>query len=72
MGGETLIEKAEIEREGVLRPPSGVGGYIYPWIQQGGDQHQLRDNETIAMSAQDMGYKYGDTVKYKIIIEPKS
>lgn len=74
MTKQDLVEKVEIERRGILRAPSGVGGYIYPWIQHQAIEHErnkTRVNEAIAMKAQEMGYEYGDTVKYKIIIEPK-
>jgi len=56
-----------IEREGELQSDGGNGR---PWIYHS-NIPEIEDSRDIASAAVEAGYKRGDMVRYKIIIEPK-
>ncbi len=62
----SLTEKVEFERIGELRQEPGDGKY---WILFEG-LPPFKDRDVIKRFLE-LGYKVGDTVKYKIVVEPK-
>jgi len=70
MSNKKLDEKV-IEREGIFKEPVGEGSSIFPWLYKKDKTNLKTAEEEVAIAARGMGYKEGDVVKYRIIVEPK-